>query len=56
MGLRGFIRDLLGLYIGVRLLLSVIFPLTPDEAVFFGFIIFGFSLWFTLERVGFLGG
>jgi hypothetical protein len=54
MGVRGLIRDLLGVYIGFRIIISPLIKLSINELVLSGFIIFGFSFWFTLERVGIL--
>ena len=54
MGIRGLIRDVLGIYIGFRFLISPVIKLSISELVLSGFIIFGFSFWFTLERVGIL--
>jgi len=55
MGVRGLIRDLIGLYAGFRFMISPLFPLSAYDTLMLGFLVFGFSLWFTLERVGFLG-
>ncbi len=54
MGFRGAIRDILGIFIGFRIMLSPVFPLSINETVSFGLIILGFSFWFTMERIGFL--
>jgi len=54
MGFRGVIRDLLGFFIGSRLVLSVVSPLAVDESVIFGALLLFFSAWFTLERFGIL--
>ena len=52
MGLRGLIRDLIGIYVGARLILSIIFPIDYSELVILGFITLFFSVWFTIERLG----
>ena len=55
MGLRGLIKDLIGLFIGFKLLLSFVFPLNPIDLFFFGLILVGFCGWFTAERFGLFG-
>jgi hypothetical protein len=54
MGLRGLIRDLVGVFVGVRLVLSFLFPLSGGELVLSGLLVAGFSGWFMLERLGFI--
>jgi len=38
MGLRGLIRDLIGIYVGSRLILGIVFPLNSSDLVMLGFI------------------
>lgn len=52
MGFRGFVRDLIGIYVGIRFMISPFLPLNINETVVFGLLIFGFSFLFTIERVG----
>jgi len=52
MGLRGLVRDLFGIYVGARLILGVVFPLSNSDLVLLGFITLFFSAWFTIERLG----
>lgn len=52
MGLRGLVRDLIGIYVGVKLILGIIFPISNYELVILGFITMFFSVWFTIERLG----
>jgi hypothetical protein len=51
MGLRGLVRDVIYTYFGLRILLGLVWPLNPDELIFFGLTILGFSLWFMAERL-----
>ncbi|MEM5772691.1 MAG: hypothetical protein QXL86_00460 [Candidatus Aenigmatarchaeota archaeon] len=54
MGVRGFIRDIVGIYLGFEIIKGAItkhFEITiPIIAC--GLILLGFGIWFILERVG----
>ena len=52
MGLRGFIRDIIGIYIGLRMMQALWFGIPNQEAFMLGAVILFFSVWFTLERFG----
>ncbi len=52
MGIRGVIRDIIGIYIGFRLMQAIWFGIPNHHAFLFGAIIFFFSVWFMLERFG----
>lgn len=56
MALRGFIRDIICLYIGFQLLSHGLnnIPLSKGQSLFFGIFLLFFSVWFILERVGIL--
>ncbi len=51
---RGLLRDLISLYIGIRLVLSVAIPLTTKDLVLMGFATLFFPIWFLMERMGLL--
>jgi hypothetical protein len=51
MGFKGFVRDLLGIYIGFRLLLQFVFPLSNGDELLLGGLLFGFSSWLVLKKV-----
>lgn len=50
--LRGLIKDLISVYIGFRLMLNFIIPLSVNDFFIFGVILSGFSGLFILERLG----
>lgn len=52
MGIRGFIRDIIGIYMGVKMVQALWTGMSNQEAFLFGVVILFFSLWFTLERLG----
>ena len=55
MGIRAFIRDIITLYVGFRLLAAAFgSELTKNDMLIFGLLLFIFSLWFLLERIGIL--
>jgi len=56
MGFRGIIRDILGIYIGYKLLACVITDTlpSPDQLILYAAALLIFSIWFMLERIGLL--
>jgi len=52
--IRGLIRDLINMYIGIRLMQGLWGSIGKETLFLYGFAVFFFSLWFTLERVGFI--
>ncbi|HLD49364.1 MAG TPA: hypothetical protein VJB11_03295 [archaeon] len=55
MGIRAFIRDIIALYVGFRLLAAGLgSELSRNDMLVFGIVLFVFSLWFLLERIGIL--
>ena len=54
MGLKSTIRDFLSLYIGIKLLLNVITPLTTLETTLFGSSLIFIVIWFSLQKIGIL--
>ncbi len=52
MGWRGLLRDLIGLFIGFKLILNLIMPLSPNDFLIYGLILVFFSSWFLAERIG----
>lgn len=47
MGFRGLVRDAVFIYLGLRMLTGLVWSLSNEELV-----IFGFTAWFTGERLG----
>ncbi len=52
MGFRGIIRDIIGIYIGFSLMQALWIGISNAEAFLYGAVIFFFSVWFMLERLG----
>jgi len=50
--IRGLIRDLINMYIGIRLMQGLWENIGRETLFLYGFAVFFFSFWFTLERVG----
>ena len=56
MGVRGIIRDIIGIYIGYKLLVHAIegIPPSSDQLILYALGLLLFSVWFMLERIGLL--
>lgn len=54
MGVKSTIRDFLSLYIGIKLLLNVVNPLTNLETTLFGSSLILIVIWFSLQKLGIL--
>ncbi len=56
MGFRGFIRDIVAIYIGYMLVSSVVMnsPLHKNTLLLYGAFLLLFSVWFMVERMGIL--
>jgi len=56
MGFRGFIRDIVAIYIGYMLVSSVVMnsPLHKNMLLMYGIFLLLFSVWFMVERIGIL--
>jgi hypothetical protein len=52
MGIRGFVRDIIGIYIGFSLVQALWLGISNETAFLYGAVILFFSVWFMLERLG----
>ena len=50
--LRSILRDFLNMYIGLNLMLAMWGGISKETLFLYGFAVFFFSAWFTLERFG----
>jgi hypothetical protein len=56
MGIRGFIRDVLSIYLSILIIMSVISnSFDKTKLLLSAFLLLGFSIWFMLERFGIIG-
>lgn len=54
MGLHGFLRDMLGIGVGSRMMLGVFYPISLSDLLVLGFVLFGMSSWLFLRKFNFV--